>query len=120
MISISSSVGVYYAVRRHKQKKFLIEISERQGYKTSQDLMEEIKQETPFLKNYIDSDYQYKEVPEISDYIFSRFTSKELQKLDLLEFSQQEKKIFISEIINLESKERKQLFDEMLRNQEDI
>ncbi|KKN10495.1 hypothetical protein LCGC14_1035990 [marine sediment metagenome] len=116
MVSISSSVASYYVVRKYKQKKSLFEISKKPGYKTSQELIEEIKRDTPFIKNYIDTNYQYEEVPKIKDYIFSRLTSGELQKLDLIELSPQEKKKFIKEIMNLEPQERKQLIDEMLKN----
>ena len=109
IVFISSSVGTYYTVRTYKQKKSLFEISKEPANKSSLELIEEIKE-----------NYQYEEVLKIKDYIFSRLTSGELQKLDLIELSPTEKKKFIKEIINLELQERKQLIDEMLKNQEEI
>jgi len=118
IVSISSSVGAYYAVRKYKQKKLLFEISDKTAVKPSLKLIEEIKKDTPFIKNYVDTNYQYEEVPKISDYIFSRLSLEEIKRIDLIELSNEEKKRFIKEILNLEPQERKQLIDDMLKNQE--
>ena len=80
--------------------------------------MEEIIDETPFIKDYIETNKLHDEIPELREYIFSILQSEDLDKIDLLDLTIDEKKEFIKELINLEAEKRKQLLDDMLSGKE--
>lgn len=82
------------------------------------ELIEEILEETPFIREYIETNKLHAEIPEIREYIFSIIHAEDLDKIDLLDLSMDEKKEFIKEIINLDAGKRKQLLDDMLSGRE--
>ncbi len=72
----------------------------------------------PDLKNYIESNKMIKDVPKIHNYMTGIIDSSLFGKIELLDLSLEEKGRFIKELLNLDSKERIKLIDEMLENKE--
>jgi parallel beta-helix repeat protein len=83
--------------------------------KSAIDLVEEIIQEKKLLKDFIESDKNLEDIPQLREYLFGVFTSDELDKIDLLDFSIEEKKQFIKEFISLDEEEREKYLDELLQ-----
>jgi len=83
--------------------------------KSARELVEEIIQEKEGLKEFIDSNKDLRDIPQLREYIFGVFTSEELDKIDLLDFTVEEKKQFLKEYIALDDEERKSYLNELLQ-----
>ena len=83
--------------------------------KSATDLVEEIIQEKELLKEFIESEKKLEDVPELRKDLFGVFTPEELNKIDLLDFTVDEKKQFIKEFISLDEESRKTYLDDLLQ-----
>ncbi len=75
------------------------------------------KSNNHILNNFINSDELLEFSPTIQNFLVSSLSSGELKKLDQLDLPINEKSIFIEELTNLTSKERKKILNEMLKSQ---
>ena len=84
----------------------------------SNQIIKDLLEKDPLIKDIIERERNFDEVPEINEYEFTLLSNDELNKLDLIDLSLEEKIQFIKEILSLSKEERKKLIDEMLENKD--
>jgi len=85
--------------------------------KKSSEILKEIIESDPVLKRAMEAEEGFKGIPELYNKEFTLLSPKELDTVDLLDMSIEEKTEFIKEILNLNLEERKQLLNDMLKNE---
>jgi hypothetical protein len=104
-------LGVVYAAKR-KSRSYPFESFKM----TSMSIMEELLDELPEIRGYLNSNKSYEKIPQIKEISLTVLTPEELSKIDLIDLSIEEKKLFIKEILSLDNRERKELIDELLES----
>ncbi len=77
------------------------------------------KNKNHILNNFINSDELLEFNPIIQDYLVASLKPLDLKKIDKLDLPLDEKNKFIAEFINLNSRERKEIINEMLKSQKE-
>ena len=109
-ISLGSLGVIYVAKRKSRYYPF-------ESFKMSSlTIMEELLNEMPEIRGYLDSTKSYENIPQIKEISLTVLSPEELNKIDLIDLSNEEKKLFIKEILSLDNRERKELIDEMLES----
>jgi len=105
------SLGVVYAAKR-KSRYYPFESFKM----TSSSIMEELLDELPEIRGYLNSNKSYEKIPQFKEISLTVLSPEELSKIDLIDLSIEEKKLFIKEILSLNIEERKELIDIMLES----
>ena len=82
----------------------------------ARELVEDYFEAMPLIDQYADTDESFENIESIDDYIFTFFSQEDLDKINLLRFSKMDKIFFIREMLYFEAGERKQLIDDILKN----
>jgi WD40 repeat protein len=110
IISIVSLSVVYAAKRKPRYYPF-------ESLKmSSSTIMEELLDEMPEIRGYLNSNKSYEKIPQIKEISLTVLSPEELNKIDLIDLTIEEKKLFIKEILSLDNQERKELIDELLES----
>ena len=118
----------YKGFRKRVSKKSKKTLNGEFLSENTKEIINELINEMPEVKNYIESIAPDKDVPvlefrnaqdillDIKNRFFSVYTPEELRKIDLIEMPRKEKKQFIKELLSLEPNERRLLIDNILKN----
>lgn len=108
IISIFFFGVVYVAKRKSRYYQF-------ESFKvSSSSIMDDLLAEMPEFRAYLNSNISCKKIPLIKEIPLTFLSPEELNKIDLIDLSIEEKKLFIKEILSLDIEERKKLIDEIL------
>jgi len=109
-ISLGSLGVIYVAKRKSRYYPF-------ESFKmSSSTIMEELLDEMPEIRGYLNSNKSYEKISQIKEISLTVLSPEELNKIDLIDLTIEEKKLFIKEILSLDNRERKELIDELLES----
>ncbi|MBD3338189.1 MAG: hypothetical protein GF353_03720, partial [Candidatus Lokiarchaeota archaeon] len=80
------------------------------------NIYEETLREIPLIRKYLESSISIDEIPDGEKLITTILDDNELRKIDKIELSREEKKIFLKELMAMNKKDRNNLLDEMIEN----
>jgi len=80
------------------------------------DIIEDYIDEMPSIKKYVESDKSYEKMSIVETFIFTELSPEESAKINRLELSDIDKKLFIKEMLYFTQEERMNLIDSMIEN----